>query len=476
MNLQGHCIEKTRQINKKIRLSLIVVIIVLSLLNCFQIFWYIYEKKQVEVHCKTNAQQEVERVLTELYNRFAPLMDITETFAKRLENREIPKNQLLFNLKQVMEQNPQLFAFGVAFEPYMYDEEVKAYAKYYVRKNNDIELVHLEDIEDYLGVQNNWYHDEMANGPVWVGPYYMPEVDTTIVEYGVPFYYRDEKSGEKVPAGLVYINYSIEDVKNIMNSLDLGKYGYGFIITEQGKYVAHPIQNYVKGERTIFEIARELNSADLKFVGDLMTTGNSGTMQYYNELNGQYSWLIYRPFESTKWSVGVVFIKNESISHIIQQRRQLICIALGMVLLTIMACFFIAFISKGNEKVLWRMVFLLSSVVMITICFIWYLALVMTPYQKEQQKIILDQAGLNKFLHDYLKAHDIRHEKPPVQIPTGVFVQSIEFENANDVRVTGYIWQKYQDGLHDHVSQGIVLPVMVEGEISEAYRVKNKNV
>jgi hypothetical protein len=46
----------------------------------------------------------------------------------------------------------------------------------------------------------------------------------------------------------------------------------------------------------------------------------------------------------------------------------------------------------------------------------------------------------------------------PVFIKTGAFIQSLEFTSANNVVVTGYIWQKYPADIPDFVEHGFILP------------------
>lgn len=66
------------------------------------------------------------------------------------------------------------------------------------------------------------------------------------------------------------------------------------------------------------------------------------------------------------------------------------------------------------------------------------------------------------------------------EIETGLYVQSLEFRGATDVRASGYIWQFYRDGTHDDVRPdpgevGFILPERVnagDGVIEEAYRLR----
>lgn len=57
-------------------------------------------------------------------------------------------------------------------------------------------------------------------------------------------------------------------------------------------------------------------------------------------------------------------------------------------------------------------------------------------------------------------------------VPTGVYIQSIDFLSANNVQVTGYVWQTYDASIPPEVTRGFVLPEAIEEayESKEAYR------
>ena len=60
-----------------------------------------------------------------------------------------------------------------------------------------------------------------------------------------------------------------------------------------------------------------------------------------------------------------------------------------------------------------------------------------------------------------------------VLIPTGLFIQSVEFVTANDANVTGYLWQRYADDVPETVSRGFAFPEQVASDatvIEEQYR------
>ncbi|MDG4649717.1 hypothetical protein P6F26_14830 [Roseibacterium sp. SDUM158017] len=94
---------------------------------------------------------------------------------------------------------------------------------------------------------------------------------------------------------------------------------------------------------------------------------------------------------------------------------------------------------------------------------------------------------MNRFEGDPTQLHDTADVEayfaatgadPAYEVRTGIYVQSLEFEGATDVRVSGYIWQIYDYGVHDDIRPppgvpGFLLPERVDagdGVIEEAYR------
>lgn len=76
----------------------------------------------------------------------------------------------------------------------------------------------------------------------------------------------------------------------------------------------------------------------------------------------------------------------------------------------------------------------------------------------------------------YLAAHALEltdTEIAPIHIPTGIFVETIEFSTANDVQVSAFIWQRYGPQVPADVPRGFSLPGAVAESIDamDAYTV-----
>ena len=110
----------------------------------------------------------------------------------------------------------------------------------------------------------------------------------------------------------------------------------------------------------------------------------------------------------------------------------------------------------------------------------------MNKYEVDPPQLVNEQAT-----NDYLKAHwedslslITSGAKPTIKIKTGIFIQSLQFFNSSEVNLTGYIWQRYTDGVHDAIKPtegevGFILPEQVNSgsDIAprEAYRVRDGN-
>ena len=97
--------------------------------------------------------------------------------------------------------------------------------------------------------------------------------------------------------------------------------------------------------------------------------------------------------------------------------------------------------------------------------------------------MLIEDASSVKAVNDFA-----RGVTNAIKIPTGVFVQSVEFSSANNVTVTGYIWQRYRTDLPEEVAinpnppragfpitPGFILPEADSTSVEEVYRVVDGN-
>jgi len=134
-----------------------------------------------------------------------------------------------------------------------------------------------------------------------------------------------------------------------------------------------------------------------------------------------------------------------------------------------------------KERNWWWLSAAVSAVLIIVLIKLW---MQMNEYEIEPTQLVNEQAAT-----DYLNEYWVNRPGgqadpggPTTKIKTGIFIQSLQFFNSSEVNLTGYIWQRYQDGVHDAIKPGpsevgFILPEQVNSgsdiEPREVYRVRN---
>jgi hypothetical protein len=438
-------------------------------------YTYVHSPSQLVEAAEDNAQNQAEVATKEIDRELSELKKIPESIATDLTNGELEDHQVVERLKDTIEEHPEFFGISAVYTPYAYDPEKKLYAPYYVRKNNELELIQIEDVYDYTqpdpedgaGPRTAWYHQTLAEDACWIEPYYGTAGKTFMVDYNVLFYRTNLSTQEKVPAGFIGAEYSLDGIRDIVGSLDLGgDTGYGFILSEKGTVVSHPIQEYLGKEITDLQKSDET----LRAISQTITHVKHHDID--NTFTGQTSCVFYDSIPSTNWTLGVVFVEDELLGELkpSQQRLEIkIAVAVMAFLFFLSILLFRAY--KGSSGSLWAVAIFFSLLCISGVWFMWYLALQSEEDPKNLNDVeIYDRVGLETALHKYLEnSEGWTSENQLIRVPTGVFLQSMKFTSANNVIVTGYIWQNYSENITGEISPGVIFPEAEEIELEEAY-------
>lgn len=419
---------------------------------------------------KINAKIQAEDSAKQIDNELGKLMPISESIANDLSSGELEHDQTAERLREILENNPELQGAFAAYEPYEYNSTTRLYGPYIIR-NGGLRQIQIEDRYDYTlpdrenGTRTNWYHLPMTRGACWIEPYFGSAGKTFFINYNVPFYRAGASDKEKTPIGVIGTEYSLAGIRNLVGSLDLGDTGYGFILTEKGTFVSHPIPEYLGKDITgLQKIDKNLGK-----IGQDITYGDYQVI--HNEFTGQNSWVFYELIPSTNWTLGVVFVEEEIFQESrTAQYHLVISLAIAVLAFLFFLSTLIFRVDRGSSANLWILVFIFSILCMIGMGFILHLTLENPPVDNHEGIEIFDRIGLETALNKLSN----NQEDPIIRIPTGVFLQSLEFSSANNVIVTGYVWQNYSAVTGDEISRGFIFPEAESVDINEAYQ--NDNV
>ena len=434
---------------------------------------YTLEQRERFDSAKQQAQRETARVALEIDRRLYFAQKSTLSIANDLTSGKLSDEQLLEQLKSGVEANDELLDIGVAYQPFAYKPDVKLYAPYYARIEGNIELFEVK--VNYTKPKYAWYSNTINKGPNWGEPYLWNDtsvVSDPVVGFYTPFY--DPNTQDRSPRGIVYGEYSLIQIRRAMESLDLGRTGYGFIISQTGTYLYHPNEELSKAQANVFDITYENKDEKLR---ELIVKAIKGTPVEANltdEVTGQNSWLFLRTINRNGWVVGIVFIQDEILPDSSVTRRKLIALSIAYLWFAVFLSILLFQAYLGGVKRVALVSFVITIFFIVNIGFIWNLVLRARTYTATRN-LLLSDTGVTQLLAPQIELSRELNQQEPLIIPTGVFIQSFDFTSPKDAFVTGYIWQEYEDGVHDDLSRGIILADAIEDsdyELREDYRHK----
>ena len=414
-----------------------------------------------------SAQEKLDDAVLELNAELEHLETTVEALAEALSSGSLDNAEVEARLEETLRANPNFSATAVAYEPYAFSEERELFHPNFKRLLTDggerFERFDTEEFRNYL--EADYYRQPLLEGAQWNDPYISAIINLIILEYSVPFTLPDANAPD--PSGIVYANYDINQLSQLFQSFDLGTTGYPIVITSSGQLIYHPITSFVQQQRSMIDLAQEFNDSDLEAIARNMVAGESGIGQ---RGGGAPSWMIYQSIPSTNWSVGVVLFREDIFGDTVSLTNKLVLLSL-LVMFGVIFALVVALPPRRHQvSELWLLSMSVSGVLALGLLAIWLLEMQEVTVVQDTTPPLVTETSLQQFLSRQRDKNIAQGLSEPIFLPTGVFLQSMEFKNANDFFVTGYIWQRYDDELHEGVTRGFVLPEAIAFSSQEAYR------
>lgn len=275
---------------------------------------YFFSRRIIIKGIEENARDLVLLTVNKIEAVLRPIEKVPQSLAFLLEQFLCEKEDLLSVLRSVVTNNPEIYGATIAFEPYAFAKDSLYFAPYFYWNNDTIEAAYLGG-DHYQYFYWDWYQiPKEISHPVWSEPYYDEGSGNIIIStYSVPFYRYVGK--EKIFTGIVTADVSLSWLQDIVSSIKIAETGYGFLISNNGRFVTHPHKELIMHE-TIFSVAEARKDMRLRQIGKDMINGGSGFVPFESIVTGNKCWMAYEPISSTAWSLGVLFPQDELMANI----------------------------------------------------------------------------------------------------------------------------------------------------------------
>ncbi len=320
--------------NKGLGFKLALYIVSTTVVIFAIVIWinHINSKDVLVKNMQENAGNLMKATVNKIEGVLNSVSKIPENEANVLENFKITPDELTRYIHMVVEENPEIFGSCVAFEAYSYYEDSLYYAPYGYKSNDSIILENLGN-DTYQYFYWDWYQIPAILGqPVWSEPYFDEGGGNILMcTYSVPFY-QDTKAEKKL-YGIVTVDISLEWLDRIVSSIKLLETGYAFLISSNGTFITHPVENYEMNQ-TIFTLAEEHERPELREVGRKMLKGESGFVPFKSVVSQEDGYMFYYPLKTAGWSMAVVFPEDELYADLYALNSKLLLIgSLGIILI-----------------------------------------------------------------------------------------------------------------------------------------------
>jgi len=322
-----------------IKLTLLVLCSTLVIMALVQAFNYTYSRRMILESAEHNARNLALSIARRIEQEFRAVQKVPESLADYLNALPINDETTLLSLLHIsVAENPEIFGSGFFFEPHAFSRERYAWAPYYFRTDNGIKYLQLASPGYDYFLKGFYYITRGINQPYWSDPYFDTGGGNILMTtYAVPLFRPGAGNSAEGFEGVVTADVSLHWLNKLVESVHVGKIGFGFIISDSGIFVSHPDETRIMQE-SIFSLADKLGHKELRVIGRAMIHSENGFMPIGLDLAGEEAFLAYARIPSTGWSLGVVLPKSELFAQLDNLHQKTIILAVvGVFMLVVMS-------------------------------------------------------------------------------------------------------------------------------------------
>lgn len=244
----------------------------------------------------------------------AGVQKVARNIAFSLEDATLTREEIEELNRRVLANNPEIYGMAIAFEPYSLVRDKLYFAPYHYRSGGRIAYNMLGG-PDYRYFYMDWYQlPKELERAVWTEPYSDEGGGNVIMAtYSVPFYRTVE--GKREFAGVVTADISLDWLEKMISEIKVFETGYAFLLSRHGTFITHPNRDLIMNH-TIFSLAEELDSEQLRAIGQEMVVGKKQFLLLDETMGSEERYLYHTGLENGGWSLGVVFPKSEMLADV----------------------------------------------------------------------------------------------------------------------------------------------------------------
>ena len=416
-----------------------ILFAVISFVICaWQASSYYDDQAHAAERAKAQALAEAQRGSAAIDATLRRVMARAEKVAGDLHAGTVTRETLAERLRNTLYPDPDIAEIGVAFAPFTWDPGIRLHGIAYTLRGRDIVPSMLDAAHDYTEKGTAWYERPLAaHAPVWIAPTHLESSGARVAIYALPF----QLPGAAQSSGVVYVAYDLDHLDVILDSLKLGAADYGYILSAQAALLAHPNRDYIESSTDFVAPTAKKVTAEIPAIGGSLVVV-LGDIQAHKPRKTRLDLI----------GIGLSF-------------------GLGILLLAVVAAQF----DRNSSRRTWYISIAFSLALLAAVVFVLMLVYQFPDKNVLDETSIPTKPALKQFVMTQSRTALARGKALPLPLPTGIMVQSVTFLSGKDLRVTGYVWQRYTNGIHDGITRGFLIPESEAFDATEIYHEKRND-
>jgi len=319
-----------RYIQRRLSLRLgLLIISIIAVISFLLLGFMFYQSKQ---YIRKVAINRATQLLDNTVLQINGIMDKTELVTNYMAlttPRKLYPDSLLSITRQTIIDYPFLTGFAISMEPYFFPEMGRYFSAYTLNQDDTITTVREGPFEYFEKV---WYKTPRTLGtPYWVDAFDDYNEGTLSSKDILTSYCCPMRDSNGKYIGSITASLTLKWLSEKVTAIEAYPNSSAIMIGRTGIYLIHP-DTAKLFKQTIFSDAAPNSRQDINRLGKAMLDGRSGMVQTI--VDGNDSYIFYRPLERTGWSIAIVCPESDVFSKYNQLIYTIwVIITIGLLLL-----------------------------------------------------------------------------------------------------------------------------------------------
>jgi hypothetical protein len=440
--------------------------------SAYLVLNYLKEDRNLIDNALSSARQVSEESVSQINNSLNRVASQVDETAQKLFRGGVPSEFLIRALtRRLVYSDPNILQAGVAFAPFAYNSRTRLFGLANTIEEGAVKVVDLDASEDYSMAGSEWFNLPMQGSSVWLPPQFYSDKSNATVTYSAPLYGNDNSTE---PIGVVFATYELTAFQSLMDTMDLGRYGYSFLLSSENRFMLHQNKNLI-GKQLMFNrrSGQTPDAVETRQIKQALDD-SSLTVNFSDPDTGLQTRIFFLPIPSANWNMGLVLADGDGNLPVKISHRKLTNIALALLVSTFFLTAAIAKANQDRRRGLWIVSSVFAGSCILVGIFVMTLVMKSKIPDREGVLPITNWNTLNQFISEQRLRTLTEREEIPYFIPTGVYIQSVYLEDATTVGISGYVWQRYTKGIHDNIKRGFIMPLAKGINVTKSYTATDK--